>query len=194
MWKSLLIALLFLAPAATAQTKQSTPPASAPATNEIIGSAKAPLPPREADYIRIIQDARRQYLGARSNDARRNARMAMQSAVHNFMGLSHGAQNWVGIFKDSHKTPAGTQSVAIEISPGVTIATWENPATDETYRTMFQQSSPMGKLVSALAIGDEVVFSADLLGAVVSSDEEMVLRPRVIAHFTRLEKIAPAAN
>src|SRR5579884_1426566 len=121
MWKLLPIALLLLAPAATAQIK----PPPAPAPDAVIGSAKAPLPPREADYIRIVQDARRQYLAARSVDGRRSARMAMQSAVHNFMGLAHSARDWVGIFKDSHKNPLGTQSVEIEISPGVTIATWD---------------------------------------------------------------------
>jgi hypothetical protein len=37
-----------------------------------------------------------------------------------------------------------------------------------------------------------VVFSADLIGAVVSSDEDMVLRPQVIARFSKLDRIAPA--
>src|ERR1700742_802206 len=95
---SLLIALLFLSTAATApiagaQIKQ--PPAAAPGpTDAIIGSAKAPLPPREAEYIGIVQNARKQYTTARSVDGRKNARVAMQSAVHNFMGLSHNAENW----------------------------------------------------------------------------------------------------
>ena len=189
MWKLLPVVLLLLAPAATAQSK--APPAPAP--QAVIGSAKAPLPPREADYIRIVDDARRQYLSARSNDARKSARVAMQSAVHNFMGLAHSAENWVGIFKDTRKNPLGTQAVEIEISPGVTVSTWDNPASDATYFTLFQQTSPMGKLVSSLSIGDEVVFSASLLGAVVSSDEDMVLRPVVIAKFSKLEKIAPPA-
>lgn len=117
--------------------------------------------------------------------------MAMQSAVHNFMGLAHNAQDWVGIFKDTKKNPLGTQSVEIEISPGVTVQTWDNPASDASYFTLFQQTSPMGKLVSSLSIGDEVVFSANLIGAVVSTDEEMVLRPTLIAKFSKLDKIAP---
>jgi hypothetical protein len=158
MRKSLLIALLILLPAATlpkAATSPAKPAAPAPAAADFpIGSAKAPLPEREADYIRIIQDARRQFIAARSVDGRRNARMALQSAVHNFMGLSHNAQDWVGVFKDTHKNPEGTQSVEIEISPGITIGTWENADADTTYGTMFQQRSPMGKLVSSLAIGD----------------------------------------
>jgi hypothetical protein len=149
------------------------------------------LPPREAEYIGIVQNARRQYLTARSIDGRRNARMAMQSAVHNFMGLAHNAQNWVGVFKNTRKNPLGTQSVEIEISPGVVIQTWDNPASDANYFTLFQQTSPMGKLVSSLNIGDEVVFSADLIGAVISTDEDMVLNPRIVAKFDTLEKIAP---
>lgn len=192
MWKLLPVILLLLAPAATAQTKK--PPTAAPAPQAVIGSAKAPLPPREADYIRIVDDARRQFLSARSNDARKGARMAMQSAVHNFMGLSHNAENWVGVFKNTKKNPLGTQSVEIEISPGVTVSTWDNPASDATYFTLIQQTAPMGQLVSSLSIGDEVVFSANLLGAVVSSDEEMVLRPVVIGKFSKLEKIAPPAK
>src|SRR6185437_12612784 len=101
MRKLLLLALLLLAPAAIAQTNSKPAPLqthSKPgpaAPDQIIGSAKAPLPPREAEYIGIVQNARRQYLTARSVDGRRNARMAMQSAVHNFMGLAHNAQNWV---------------------------------------------------------------------------------------------------
>ena len=162
------IALLFLSPAATAQVKQ--PPAAAPgAPDAIIGSAKAPLPPREAEYIGVVEDARKQYLTARSVDGRKSARIAMQSAVHNFMGLSHSAEDWVGVFKNTKRNPTGTQSVEIEISPGVIVATWDNPASDATYYTLFQQTSPMGKLVSGLSIGDEVVFSANLIGAVISS-------------------------
>jgi len=191
----LLIALLFLSQAATApiagaQIKQ--PPIATPAAPDaIIGSAKAPLPPREAEYIGIVQNARKQYTTARSVDGRKNARVAMQSAVHNFMGLSHDAQDWVGVFKDTKKNPLGTQSVEIEIAPGVTVATWDNPASDATYYTLFQQTSATGKLVSSLSIGDEVVFSANLIGAVISSDEDMVLRPQVIGKFSKLEKIAP---
>jgi len=189
--RKLLLALVLIAPAAIAQTKKLPPPPAPPAADQIIGSAKAPLPPREAEYIGIVQEARRQYLSARSIDARRNARMAMQSATHNFMGLSHLAMDWVGIFKDSKKNPMGTQSVEIEISPNVTIETWDNPASDATYFTLFQQASPMGKLVSSLAIGDEVVFSADLIGATISTDEEMVLHPRIIGRFSKLERISP---
>jgi len=198
MRKLLLLALVLFAQAAGAQTaiaetKLNAPPAK-PIQDQIIGTARAPLPPREAEYIGIVQDARHQYLTARSIDARKHARMAMQSATHNFMGLSHNAMDWVGVFKDTKKNPLGTQSVEIEISPNVTIETWDNPASDATYFTLFQQTSPMGKLVSTLSIGEEVRFTADLIGAVISTDEEMVLHPRIIGKFSKLERIEQPAK
>jgi hypothetical protein len=189
MRKLLLIAALVLAPAANAQTK----PPPKPTAEVIIGSSRAPLPQREAEYIGIIQDTRRQYAAARSIDGRRGARMAMQSAVHNFMGLSHNAQDWVGVFKDSKKNPEGSRSLEIEIAPGVTIATWDNPGADGPYDTMIKQFSALGKLVDGLQIGDDVTFSADLIGAVISGDDDMVSRPQVIARFSALKKIEPSA-
>jgi hypothetical protein len=190
MRKLLLIAALFFASAAHAQTK----PPPKPEPEVILGSARAPLPPREAEYIGIIQNTRRQYAAARSIDGRRGARMAMQSAVHNFMGLSHNAQDWVGVFKDSKKNPTGSQSVEIEIAPGVTVATWDNPASDSTYYTMIKRFSALGQVIDGLAIGDEVTFSADLIGAVISTDDDMVARPQVIARFSKLQKIDAAAQ
>jgi hypothetical protein len=189
MRKLLLIAALFFASTANAQTK----PPPKPGPEVILGSAKAPLPLREAEYIGIIQSTRRQYAAARSIDARRGTRMAMQSAVHNFMGLSHSAQDWVGVFKDSKKNPTGSQSIEIEIAPGVTVATWDNPASDGTYYTMIKPFSTLGKVIDSLSIGDEVVFSADLIGAVISSDDDMVARPQVIARFSKLQKIDATA-
>ena len=189
MRKLLLIAALLLAPAANAQTK----PPPKPATDVIIGSSRAALPQREAEYIGIIQNTRRQYAAARSVDARRNTRMAMQSAVHNFMGLSHSAQDWVGVFKDSKKNPEGSRSLEIEIAPGVTIATWDNPEADASYYTMIKQFSGLGQLIDGFQIGDDVMFSADLIGAVISSDDDMVSRPQVIARFSKLQKIDATA-
>ena len=190
MRKLLLIVAVLLAPTASAQTK----PPPKPAADTIIGSSRAPLPQREAEYIGIIQNTRRQYAAARSIDARRNTRMAMQSAVHNFMGLSHNAQDWVGVFKDSKRNPEGSRSLEIEIAPGVTIATRDNPAADAPYYTMIKQFSALGKLIDGFQIGDDVMFSADLIGAVISSDDDMVSRPQVIARFNALKKIEPPAQ
>jgi hypothetical protein len=183
----IIAAFLCLSASADAQTKPQPKP------EPIIGSAKAALPQHESDLIAIFQNARRQYLAARSVDGRKNTRMAMQSTVHNFMGLSHSVEDWVGVFKDSKKNPLGSRSVDIEIAPGVTIATSDNPAADGSYSTLIKQYSPMGKLIDDFAIGDEIVFSADVIGAVISSDDDMVLHPQLIAKFRKLQKIDAAA-
>jgi hypothetical protein len=184
-------AFLFLSVSAGGQTKTPAQPPVAPLAkpDPIIGSAKVPLPPRESDFIAIFQNSRRQYIAARSIDGRRNARAAMQSTLHNFMGLSHTAEDWVGVFKDSKKNPLGSQSLAIEIAPGVTVSTSDNPAADGTYSTMVKQYSAMGKTINSLAIGDEVTFSADVIGSVISGDDDMVLHPQLIAKFKKLQKI-----
>ncbi len=186
----ILAVFLVLSASADAQTKPTAKPPPQQAKPEpIIGSAKAPLPRRESDLIAILQNARRQYLAARSVDARKNSRMAMQSTVHNFMGLSHSAEDWVGVFKNSKKNPLGSMSVEIEIAPGATVATSDNPAADGSYNTLIKQYSAMGKLIDGLKIGDEVAFSAEVIGAVISSDDDMVLHPQLIAKFSALKKI-----
>jgi hypothetical protein len=185
----ILVAFLFLSASADAQTK---PP---PQPETVTGSAKAPLPQHESDLIAIFQNSQRQYIAARSADARKNTRMAMQSALHNFMGLSHSADDWVGVYRDSKKNPSGSMSVEIEIAPGVTIATRDNPPSDGTYNMLIKPFSAIAKTIGELRIGDEVVFSANVIGSAINSDEDMVLHPRLIAEFTKLKKIdadAPA--
>jgi len=173
------------APAQTAGPPKA-PPRQLP---EIVGSAKGLLPQRETDYIGLIDKARKQYAVSRSVDARKNTRVALQIAVHDFMGLSHNAQDWVGIFKDSKKTREGTLTLEIEIAPGVTIATWDNANMDASYGTLLKPYMPVGKITGSLAIGDTVSFSANLIGNVLSTDDDMVLHPQIVAQFTKLSKI-----
>jgi hypothetical protein len=175
------VAAFAQAPAAKPNAPQSDPDA-------IISSANVPLPQRETDYIKLIFRARRQYAAGRSVDARRDARMDMQIAVHRFMGLAHYARDWVGVFKSSTRNQDGTESLQIEVAPGATIGTWDNTARDKTYGTMIKPFSPLGKVIDGLAIGDTVVFSADLLGTVVTGDDDMIQRPQVVAQFTALAK------
>ncbi|MDB5392990.1 MAG: hypothetical protein JWM91_496 [Rhodospirillales bacterium] len=114
--------------------------------------------------------------------------MNLQIAVHEFMGLSHNAQDWVGIFKDCKKTREGALTLEIEVAPGVTIATWDNANMDVSYNTLLKPYTSVGKIAGSLAIGDTVVFSADLIGSVISSDDDMVLHPQVIGQFFKLKK------
>jgi hypothetical protein len=51
----------------------------------------------------------------------------------------------------------------------------------------------LGKVIDGLTIGDEVTFTADLIGAVISTDDDMVARPQIIGRFSKLQKIDAAA-
>jgi hypothetical protein len=186
---TILVAQLF---AATAMAQTPAAPAAKPSQqndpNAIITSANVPLPQRETDYIKLIFRARRQYAAGRSVEARRDARMDMQIAVHQFMGLAHDARGWIGVFRSSTKKADGRESLAIEIAPGVTVGTWDNPGRDKGFATMVQPDSRLGKAIDGLAIGDTVVFSADLLGTMVGGDDDMIQRPQVVARFTAVAK------
>ena len=168
-------------------------PLPAPASSDLVSSANVPLPQRERDYIALIDKARKQYAASRSVDARKNARLNLQIATHDFMGLSHSAEDWVGIFKNSKQTHEGTLTVQIEVAPGVTISTWDNSDVDASSGTLLKPYLPLGKIVAGLAIGDTVRFSANLLGSVVSTDDDMVLHPQIIAQFRALTKLDDSA-
>lgn len=142
------------------------------------------IPDREREYVGIIDKARKAFQSAKSVDGRRAARAAMQIDTHNFMGLSHNAKDWVGIFKESKFLPDGKRSLTIEISPNVTIETGDNEFDDRVYETLIKPFMPIGKLIGDLSVGQPVSFSANLIGTVISSDEDMVLQPRVIAKFS----------
>jgi hypothetical protein len=115
--------------------------------------------------------------------------MGLQISIHEFMGLTHQAEGWVGTFMGGNKAEDGSRSIRIEIAPAVAISTWDSPYGDASYDTMVAPSTPVARVVDSLTIGQPVIFSADLLGSVIGDDEEMVMHPRIIAVITRLTSI-----
>jgi len=146
-------------------------------------------PERERAYIGLVDKARRQYAAAKSNDARKNARIGLQIDVHEFMGLAHHAENWIGIYEGSKRTPEGDRSIQIDIAPGVAVSTWDSAFADGQHRTLVRPYTQLARVLDGLVIGDTVSFSANLIGNVIGSDDDMVQRPRIIANFTQLKKI-----
>jgi hypothetical protein len=146
-------------------------------------------PQRERDFIAIVDKVRTQYDAAKSVDGRRDARLDQQIALHNFLGLNHYAQDWVGTFARSETTPEGYQSIEIEVAPGVVLTTWNSKYDDEIVHTMAQPHGRLWPVLKTLTVGDQVRFSANVLGSLVSSDADMVQRPRLIAQFDTLAKL-----
>ncbi len=145
------------------------------------------LPRQELDFIALFGKTRQQYLAARSVSARQGARIAQQIRVHAFLGLTHSVKDWMGVFRQSQTGDEGNLSIDVEIAPGVVITTWLNRFDDARYRTMIRPQGPLAPAVRALTVGQPIRFSADLIGSVVSTDEDMVLNPRIIARFSKLE-------
>jgi hypothetical protein len=152
------------------------------------------MPQREQDFIAIFDKARRQYGLAKSVVARQGARIGMQIDLHEFLGLTHRAQDWVGTFRQSEASADGNRSIEIEIAPGVLISTWTSDYQEARFQTMIRPFSPLAPLAKELRIGEPVKFSADLIGSVISTDDDMVLRPRIIAQFDRLETLDKQAG
>jgi hypothetical protein len=146
-------------------------------------------PPREKSFIDLIDASRAKYNAARRVDGRTGARLGLQIALHDFLGLNHYAKDWLGVYKGGISTPEGFLSIAVEIAPGVVLQTWDSLYDDAKLHTMIRPYDRLAPVVKALTIGDPVKFSGDLIGSRVSNDADMVLRPRLITHFDQLERL-----
>jgi hypothetical protein len=146
-------------------------------------------PPREAEYVTLIETARQEYSAARGADGRRDARVNLQIKTHEFMGLTHEARGWFGAVLESGITVEGRRSLKVEIAPGVTVATVINNFTGDPYRTLIAPNSPISATIGGLAIGQTVIFDADLIGQVLGTDDDMILQPQLLARFTALRKM-----
>jgi hypothetical protein len=146
-------------------------------------------PKDEQQFIAIIQNAQKEYAADKSDDARKNTRVAQQIAVQKFLGLNHNAADWVGTFKNRDKTEDGDLTAEIQIAPGITITTFSTRYFDGASETLLRQNSSLFNTVKDLTIGQPITFSASLLGAMISSDADMVMYPHIIARFTKIDKV-----
>jgi hypothetical protein len=152
------------------------------------GAESAPMPDREQQFVTIIQKARESFNTAKTDEARRNARLALQIAMNDFMGLARQVDNWVGVFKNTQKTQEGDRTIEIEISTGITIRTFDARFLDSQYDTLVRSYAPLAKIVDAMKIGAPVQFSALMIGTPVAADDQMVQTPVIIARFTDLRQ------
>lgn len=156
-----------------------TPPAG-PAT------AAPTMPKREQDLIKILFDARKDYLSGKATGTPQAIRVDMQIKVLSFMRESQSAQDWIGLVKSRGTTPSGNGWVVIEIADGVTVATWQTDQADVNASTTFKPHSALFKTGQALRIGQPVTFSGTFLKAVIGTDDQMIRSPQFIARFSTL--------
>jgi hypothetical protein len=176
-------ALISCAAAGDPPPQDAGGPASAPVDLE------SAMPQSERDYIKVLQDARSRFESVHTAEARKDARVAMQVRLHELLGLNHEARDWTGRIRDVRTLADQQKAIEIEIEPEITVSTWQSPFFDGQYATLIGPRSPLYKKLEGAGVGAPVKFSAILIGGRVSSDEEMVERPQVIAKFTAIERL-----
>jgi hypothetical protein len=156
-----------------------------------------PLPERERQLITVLREEQKRYRSVRDAPQQADVRMALEVRVADFMDVSQEATDWIGIVRGTHSTPEGDAWVVIEIAPGVTISTWTNRFVDRDDLTLIRNFSPLHRELNELKVDQPVQFSATMIMYDISSDEDMVLRPHIIARFHSVKSVifvtAPAA-
>ena len=165
-----------------------------PAAVSVAGSAsflalQAVAPERERDFLSIIGNARDQLKDAGTLDKRADVRMGMQVKVMDFIQLSADAKDWVGIVKEHGRTREGDAWITIEIGPNVIVSTVRALNDDPGHVTLIRAKSAVSEGLKKIEIGQKVAFSGTLVRYLITSDENMIERPQLFAHFTDIKPL-----
>ncbi|MGU3326094.1 hypothetical protein ACLBXB_04075 [Methylobacterium mesophilicum] len=128
-------------------------------------SVEAPpvvLPAQQQAFIKIIDQARRQYAQA-SNDMAKGA--ARPARAENICALLASPQisNWIGKVKTLSSNGDGKGVLSIEISKDLEIKTWNNAVSDTFDRTLIEPKSQLFQSASMLREGQQVQFSGSFI-------------------------------
>lgn len=148
--------------------------------------ALAAMPARQRELIDVLMTARKQYLKNRSAARTADVRIDMQLKVIDFMQKGQDFENWRGTVKTRGTTPEGDAWITIDIADGISITTWQKRGDDYIDLTLIRKFTAMHKTIDDAKIGQPVVFSGHVVSALLSSDEEMVMRPQLVARLTSL--------
>lgn len=147
------------------------------------------MPQRERDFLNIIGEARDRYKVARTVGSQADVRMAMQVRVIDFVTVSADAQRWLGIVKGVGTTREGDFWIDVEIAPDITISTSQNLAADPEHVTLIRPGSPVAKAAGGIGIGQKITFSGNLVRYLITTDDGMIERPQLYAHFSDIKPL-----
>ena len=150
-------------------------------------NAAPQMPERESQLIEIFAKARKQYDSGHAGVKSKDVRVGLQIQVIEFMEAGQDTKDWVGTVKTRGTSPEGDAWITIEIADGITVSTWQTHFFDQNQGTLIPNYSPLFERAHSLRIGQSVVFSGKIIESVTSNDEEMIVRPQLIARFTALK-------
>ena len=176
------------APAKPKAGKKKQPPAPKPAPAPPAAAASG-MPDREQQFIAMLNDAVSHYVAARTITLRSDVRQNLEVRVAKFMEDSQEAVNWTGVLRATHLTEQGDLAVRVEIAPDIKITTWNSNPFDRVDLTLVRQGTPLFAKINGMIVGTPVIFSATMLVYDVSTDDNAVERPTVIARFRDMNPV-----
>ena len=125
-------------------------------------SATGKMPSDEYGLIAAVERARSAYKVA-ANDMVRGARGQRELARFCAVLKGLGAVNWVGKISTLSSNSEGKGVLEIEIANDIHIKTWNNALSDISDQTLIDPGSTLFAKISALKVGQKVVFQEHLL-------------------------------
>ena len=170
---------------ATARAADAPAPIMPLSPETFVGGAA--MPDREHALLDIFRDTAARYQAARTAKQKGDLRIAMEVRLARFMDESQEAKDWLGVVRAAHSTAEGDRWISIEIAPETALSTFENRFADKQELTLIRKYTPLWSVIDQIAVGQVVTFSATMLVFDVSDNDDMVLRPHLVARFSALK-------
>jgi hypothetical protein len=141
------------APVALATTTPAAPTAPVKAVEPDL------MPPAEKAFIRAIEDAKHEYEAGANDMAKGASRPHRKAALCSV--LRDGARGWTGTIARLSSNGDGKGVLSIQLTPDVTVKTWNNSLSDISDQTLIEPDSVMYRQLVAMKNGDKVTFTGN---------------------------------
>jgi hypothetical protein len=158
-----LLIILIIAKSPPLQTARSGGGASSEPARVTAAPAVPDTRPETQRAVAEVVSRYRDAYGAAPNELLKSQVRTTRAAALKEALPSLVVSNWQGRITDIGTTGDGQASVSIEIGPKVWVKTWNNSFSDISDHTLIPQSSPVYKVLSQKAKGDQVEFSGRLV-------------------------------
>ncbi len=170
-------------------------PATMPIENRVDSSYLPSRPNEQDQFVSDILAARETFRSA-STEMQEGATRPSRSKALCATFPSGNMERWIGTVKELTTNGDGLGVISISIGDDVNVKTWNNALSDLVSKTLVAPGTPLYDSMLRLAVGDDVVFSGNLIkgGADCFQESSMTLRgsmtsPEFIAQFRQIEKL-----
>lgn len=126
---------------------------------------KEKLPDKQTDFISLINDYKSRFASAGNEFQESALRDQRRAAILSAVGPQMRVQDWIGTLRQLETSIEGRGIITVQISPQVSVMTWNNSLTDAIYQTMIEKGTPSYAALMAMTVGDKVRFSGNFISA-----------------------------